>query len=156
MTPWCHAPRTPHARQCCYQFCAWGQFSEAAALAPQSRTFAQLASYASAVPVPKAGVTFVGEDQSVEDGPGFTSAKYNVVTRQYSSSLSCQALERSWADVLTRAHREFRIYHYPHKFGAIGSLEIDITDTPDNLVIFIGFDSGECNKPLLSASDSPH
>ena len=102
------------------------------------------------------GVTFLGEDRSVEDGPGFTSAKYNVVSRHDSSSLSCQAVERSWADVLTRAHREFRIYHYPHKFGAIGSLEIDITDTPDNLVIFIGFDTGECNKPLLSASDSPH
>jgi hypothetical protein len=106
--------------------------------------------------VPKVGVAFVGEDRSVEDGPGFTSAKYNVVSRHYRSSLSCQALERSWADLLRRDHREFRIYHYPHKFGAIGSLEIQITDTPDNLGLFIGFDSGECNGPLLSASDSPH
>jgi hypothetical protein len=107
------------------------------------------------VQVPTAGVIFVGEDPSVEDGPGFTSAKYKEVSRQYSSGLSCEALERSWADVLRRAHREFRIYHYPHKFGAIGSLEIGITDTPDNLGIFVGFDSGECSKPSVSASDSP-
>jgi hypothetical protein len=106
--------------------------------------------------VPTAGVTFVGKDRTVEDRPGFTTAKYNVVDRSYNSSLSRQALERSWADALRRAHREFRIYHYRHKYGAIGSLEIHITDTPDNLGIDIGTDNGACSNPFLLASDSPH
>jgi hypothetical protein len=125
-------------------------------VAPQSRTFAELASDASAVPVPTTGVTFVSENRSVEDGPGFTTAKYNSVGRQYSSSLPCQALESSWADALRRAHREFQIHHYPHKYGKFGSLEITITDTPDNLGIDIGYDNGDCRTPFLYASDSPH
>src|ERR1700688_2212821 len=102
----------------------------------QSRTFAELAADASAVPVPM-GVTFIREGRSVEDGPGFTTATYKEVSRQYASEISCQVLEHTWSVVLRRAHREFRIDNVPHKFGPIGSLGIVITDRPENLGITI-------------------
>ena len=57
----------------------------------QSRTFAELAADASAVPVPT-GVAFVRESRSVEDGPGFTTATYKEVSRLYVSEMSCQEI----------------------------------------------------------------
>jgi hypothetical protein len=48
------------------------------------RSFAELAADAEAVPVP-AGVTFVRQSQSVNNGPGFTTAKFEEVSRQYST-----------------------------------------------------------------------
>jgi len=121
----------------------------------QSRTFAELAADASAVPVPM-GVTFVREGRSVEDGPGFTTATYKEVSRQYVSEMSCQVLEHTWSVVLRRAHREFRIDNVPHKFGSIGSLGIAITDRPENLGITIGTDNGACGKPFVYSFNSPH
>lgn len=121
----------------------------------QARTFPQLAADASAVPVPK-GVTFVREVQSTQHGPGFTTATFEEVDRQLVDAFSCQSLERSWAAVLRRAHRKFRYDNVPHKFGAIGSLGIVITDRPENLGITIGTDSGICSKPLIYAFNNPH
>ena len=121
----------------------------------QSRTFAELAADASAVPVPT-GVTFVREDRSVEDGPGFTTATFKEVSRQYVSEMSCQVLERTWSDLLRRAHRGFRIDNVPHKFGAIGSLGIVITDRPENLGITIGTDNGDCGKPFVYSFNNSH
>ncbi len=121
----------------------------------QSRTFAELAADASAVPVPT-GVTYVREVRSVEDGPGFTTSTYKEVSRQYESHLSCQVLERTWVVVLQRAHREFRIDNVPHKFGAIGSLGIVITDRPENLGVSIGTGNGDCARPFLYSFNNPH
>lgn len=121
----------------------------------QSRTFAELAADAAAVPVPM-GVTFVREGRSVEDGPGFTTATYKEVSRQYVSEMSCQVLEHTWSVVLRRAHREFRIDNVPHKFGSIGSLGIVITDRPEDLGIAIGTDHGACGKPFVYSFNSPH
>lgn len=121
----------------------------------QTRTFAELAADASAVPVPT-GVTFVREVRSVEDGPGFTTASYKEVSRNYVSGLSCQILERTWANVLRRTHREFRVDNVPHKFGAIGSLGIVITDRPENLGITLGTDNGACGQPFVYSFNNPH
>ena len=121
----------------------------------QSRTFAELAADASAVPVPM-GVTFVREVRGVEQGPGFTTATFREVSRQYVSQMSCQVLERTWSAVLRRAHREFRIDNVPHKFGTIGSLGIVITDRPENLGITIGTDDGTCGKPFVYTFNNPH
>ena len=121
----------------------------------QSRTFGELAADASAVPTPM-GLTFVRESRSVEDGPGFTTATYKEVTRQYASEMSCQTLEHNWSVVLRRAHREFRIDNIPHKFGSIGSLGIVITDRPENLGITIGTDDGACGEPFVYSFNSPH
>jgi hypothetical protein len=123
-------------------------------LSAQSRTFAELAVDASAVPVPT-GVTFIREGRSVEDGPGFTTARYKEVSRRYVSEMSCQALEHTWSVVLRRAHRDFRIDNVPHKFGSIGSLGIVITDRPENLGITIGTDDGACGKPFVYSFNSP-
>jgi hypothetical protein len=120
----------------------------------QSRTFAELAADASAVPVPT-GVTYVREVRSVEDGPGFTTARYKEVSRQYVSETSCQALEHAWSVVLGRAHRQFRVDNVPHKFGSIGSLGIVITDRPENLGITIGADDGACGKPFVYSFNNP-
>lgn len=120
----------------------------------QSRTFAQLAADASAVPVPM-GVTFVREDRSVEDGPGFTTATNKEVSRQYRSETPCHVLENRWSVVLRRAHRDFRVDNVPHKFGPIGSLGIVITDRPENLGITIGTDDGSCGKPFVYSFNSP-
>lgn len=121
----------------------------------QSRTGGDLAADASAVPVPT-GVTFVRENRSVEDGPGFTTATYKEVTRQYVSEMSCQVLEHNWSVVLRRAHRGYRIDNVAHKFGPIGSLGIVITDRPENLGITLGADDGACGKPFIYAFDIPH
>jgi len=121
----------------------------------QSRTFAELAADASAVPVPK-GVTFVRESRSVEDGPGFTTATYREVSHQYVSAMSCQVVEHNWSVVLRRVHREFRIDNVPHKFGSIGSLGIVITDRPENLGITIGTDNGACGKPFVYSFNRPN
>jgi hypothetical protein len=120
----------------------------------QSRTYDELAADASAVPVP-IGVTLVRESRSVEDGPGFTTATYKEVTRQYVSEMSCQILEQNWSDLLRRAHRQYRIDNVPHKFGSIGSLGIVITDRPENLGITLGADDGACRKPFVYSFDSP-
>jgi len=37
----------------------------------------------------------------------------------------------------------------PHKFGAIGSLGIVITDRPEKLGVTIGTDNGDCARPLV-------
>lgn len=121
----------------------------------QARTFAELGADAAAVPVPM-GVKYVSEVRSVEDGPGFTTATYNEVSRQYASETSCQALEHAWSVVLRRAHREFRIDNVPHKFGPIGSLGIVITDRPENLGITLGTDDGACGKPFVYSFDNLH
>lgn len=121
----------------------------------QARTFTELAADAAAVSVPT-GVTFVRQVQSTQDGPGFTTTTFREVDRQFVSARSCQSLERSWAAVLRRAHRTFRYDNVPHKFGAIGSLGIVITDRPENLGVTIGTDNGECNKPFIYAFDNPH
>lgn len=119
-----------------------------------ARTFSQLAADASAVPLP-GSVTFVHHQQSVEDGPGFTTSTFREVADQYKSSVPCAALESSWADALRRAHRQFKIDNVPHKFGAIGSLGIDITDRPENLGITIGTDDGACATPFVYSFNNP-
>lgn len=121
----------------------------------QYRSFAELAADATALPVPK-GVRFVSEVRSIEDGPGFTTTKSEQVVRQFATSLSCQALERSWAAALQGANRKFRFDNVAHKFGAIGSLGIVITDRPENLGITIGTDNGDCNRPFIYSFNSPH
>ena len=120
-----------------------------------ARTFAQLATDAAAVPVPP-GVTFVGEHQGVNDGPGFTTTKSEEVARQYASALPCEQLQRAWADALRGAHRRFRITNYPHSFGAIGSVGITITDRPENLGVTIGTDDGHCANPFVYSFNRPH
>ena len=121
----------------------------------QARTFTELAADAAAVPVPT-GVTFVRQVQSTQDGPGFTTTTFREVDRQFVSTRSCQSLERSWAAVLRRAHRTFHYDNVPHKFGAIGSLGIVITDRPENLGVTIGTDNGECSRPFIYAFSNPH
>ncbi len=101
------------------------------------------------------GVTYVRDVRSVEDGPGFTTARYKEVTRQNVSELSCQVLEHAWSVVLGRAHRQFRIDNVPHKFGPIGSLGIVITDRPEHLGITIGTDDGACAKPFVYSFNNP-
>jgi len=128
-------------------------FLLAACTHPES--FAQLRADAEAVPVPP-GVTFISEGQSVEDGSGFTTTKYEEVVRRYASPLACDELERTWGDTLRAAHRRFRIANYPHSFGAIGSLGIVITDRPQNLGITIGTDDGHCGTPFVYSFNQPH
>lgn len=110
---------------------------------------------AEAVPVP-AGVTFVREGQSVEDGPGFTTMKFEQVVRQYASTLSCGVLERTWADALHSARRRFEFANYPNAFGAIGSLGIRITDRTHPLGITVGSDKGDCGGPFVYSFNRPH
>ena len=101
-------------------------------------------------------MTFVRQQEVINDGPGFTSSKFEQVTRQYSANLPCDVLENSWADVLRAAGRRFKITNYPHKFGVTGSLEIEIDDRPEILVITIGNDSGPCASPFVSSFNRPH
>jgi hypothetical protein len=114
-----------------------------------TRTFAQLVADASAVPVPP-GVTFVRQQQSLNDGPGFTTSKFEEVTREYSCNVPCESLKQSWADVLRVAKRPFQI-------SSIGSLEIiTITDRPEHLGITIGDGPNHCRSPFVWAFNSPH
>jgi hypothetical protein len=119
------------------------------------RTFAQLGTDAARVPVP-ADVTFVRQSQSVNDGPGFTTAKSEQVTRQYRTDLSCELLERRWADVLRAAGRKYRVANYPHSYGTSGSLGIMLTDRPEVLGVTVGTDDGHCAQPFVYAFNRPH
>lgn len=123
--------------------------------AQHPRSYAQLASDASSVPVP-AGVTFLRETRSVEDGPGFTTATFKEVSFDYVTKLPCQVLEREWADALQRAHRKYKIDNVPHKFGAIGSLAIVILDRPESLGVTLGTDNGYCAQPFIYSFNGPH
>jgi len=118
-------------------------------------SFAQLWADADAVPAPP-GLTFIGKAQSIENGPGFTTKKYESVSRQYASTLSCDELERRWADDLRAAHRRFEIANYPHSSGSIGSQGIRITDRTHPLGITIGTDNGYCSKPFVYSFNRPH
>lgn len=118
-------------------------------------SLAHLKADAEAVPVPQ-GVAFTTEGQSSEDGSGFTTKKFDQVSRQYSSTLPCDALERTWADALHGADRRFEIANYPNAFGASGSLGIRITDRTHPLGITIGNDAGHCNRPFVYSFNQPH
>ena len=119
------------------------------------RSFEALAVDAEAVPVP-AGVMFVRQVQGINDGPGFTTTKSEQVTRQYRTTLPCQVLENSWVEALRAAGRRYRIAHYPRKFGAVGSLEIEINDRPEPLGITLGTDDGNCANPFVYSFNLPH
>jgi hypothetical protein len=119
------------------------------------RTFAELSADAEAVPVPS-GVTFVRQQQEMSNGSEFTTTKYEQVIRQYGAKMPCTLLEDNWAQALRAAGRRFKITNYPHKFGAIGSLEIEIQDRPELLGINIGTDDGPCPNPIVYASNFPH
>jgi hypothetical protein len=122
------------------------------------RSFRQLHSDAAAVPVPRA-VTFVKETQTVEDGPGFTSAKFEQVSRVYRNPLPCSGLVRAWSTALRQAGRKFRRWDYPHMFGAAGLFGITILDRPEHLGITIGNDylgANQCPRPFIYAFNQPH
>ncbi|GAC1535752.1 MAG: hypothetical protein NVS3B12_18060 [Acidimicrobiales bacterium] len=46
--------------------------------------------------------------------------------------------------------------NYPHSFGSIGCLAINITDRPENLAIPLGTDDGHCDKLFGYFFDRPH
>jgi len=114
--------------------------------------FSQLASDASAVPVP-AGVNFVREDRSVQQSEGIPSS-YDEVDRDYTTSLSCKTLENRWMRVLQRANRQAQLNNQPHLWVSTGSLGIIITDRGISLGITLGETYGnesDCRTPFLYA-----
>ncbi len=115
--------------------------------------FTQLASDASAVPVPP-GVNLVREDRTVQQSEDFFSSSYDEVDRDYTTSLSCSELQDRWIRVLRRANRQFRLNNWPHLWVSSGSLGIIITDRGINLGITLGDTYGtesECKSPFLYA-----
>jgi hypothetical protein len=120
-----------------------------------SRSFGELAKDAEAVPVP-AGVQFVREQRSVEDGPGFTTSKSEQVTREFSTNDPCGSLESSWMKALAAEHRRFHLDNHPHRFGALGSLGIAVQDRSEVLGITLGTDNGSCPHPFVYAFNQPH
>ena len=119
------------------------------------RTPAQLLTDARALPVPPR-LAFERETSVTNDAGGFSTKHFQEVERTYSSSVSCEALGRSWEQVLRRAGRHFRRDDHPHSFGAIGSLGISVTDRPEHLGITLGTDDGRCAAPFIYALNDPH
>lgn len=115
------------------------------------RTFGQLSADAAAVPVPDA-VQFVTERQTMEDGPGFTTSKFEEVTREFQASLSCAALETAWRASLAGSHRGFRVLRGTANGGM---LQIELTDRPEHLGITLGR-SDVCGTPFIWAYNDPH
>ena len=115
------------------------------------RTFPQLAAAAAAVPVP-AGLVFQGEREQINDGPGFTTEKFEEVTRTYSTDSSCPDLLRAWTAALAAAHLRYTVADYP---GAAG-LRITLhRRTPQHLGITLGSE-GRCRAPFIWAFNAPH
>jgi len=118
------------------------------------RSYAELSADVEAVPVP-GGVTFVRQKQEVFNGAEFTDTKYKQVIRQYRANVPCAFLEDNWAEALRSAGRRFHITNYPHKYGAIGSLEIQIDDRPETVGINLGTDDGYCANPFVYSFNLP-
>jgi hypothetical protein len=123
-------------------------------------TFRQLSFDAKHLPVPQ-GVVFVKVTNSVEDGPGFTTAHSEQVTRTFENKLPCTILEARWTAELRRARRSFAVDLEPHLAGASGLSRITLNDRPENLGITLGPITNEgvyisCKAPFIWAFNSPH
>lgn len=83
------------------------------------------------------------------------ASRFEQVSREYRSTISCDSLELAWAQALRDAHRPFVIANSPHSFGASGSLEIRITDQSHALGVTIGTDDGHCEIPFVYSFNRP-
>jgi hypothetical protein len=127
---------------------------------PKTLSFDELARDASSVPVP-AGLQFLSEQRSTNDGPGFSTLKFEEVTRTYRNSLPCGALEQLWLSQLAAAHRTARIDREPTLFVGSGQVGIVITDRSENLGITLGSITNkgayiECGGPWIWAFNHLH
>lgn len=127
---------------------------------PKPLSFDELASDAASVPVP-AGLQFLSEQRSTNDGPGFSTQKAEEVTRIYRNSLPCGELEQRWLSQLAAAHRTARIDREPTLYVAEGQVEIVITDRSENLGITLGSITNkgvyiDCGGPWIWAFNHLH
>ena len=127
---------------------------------PKPLSFDELAADASSVPVP-ANLQFLSEQRSTNNGPGFSTLKFEEVTRTYRNSLPCGELEQRWLSQLAAAHRTVRIDREPTLYVAEGQVEIVITDRSENLGITLGSITNkgayiECGGPWIWAFNHLH
>lgn len=122
-------------------------------------SFAQLAADAQQVPVPQ-GVTFVREQRSVNDGPGFTTSTARQVTRRFANTEACPLLQQRWVAALRAAHRQYHLNAEPHLSGDSGLMEIVLDDRGENLGITVGSLNGDgswisCTAPFVWSFENP-
>ena len=127
---------------------------------PKPLSFDEIARDASSVPVP-AGLQFLSEQRSTNNGPGFSHQKSEEVTRTYRNSLPCGVLEQRWLSQLAAARRTIRIDREPALYVGEGQVEIVITDRPENLGITLGLITNkgayiECGGPFIWAFNHLH
>jgi hypothetical protein len=127
---------------------------------PKPLSFDELARDASSVPLP-AGLQFLSEQRSTNNGPGFSHQKFEEVTRTYRNGLSCDILEQRWLSQLAAAGRTARIDREPTLHVGDGQVEIVITDRPENLGITLGVITNkgayiECGGPFIWAFNHLH
>jgi hypothetical protein len=123
-----------------------------------ARSFGELRADAAAIPVPS-GVTFVRQSQSVEDGPGFTTANLEEVAREYRNHRPCPSLAQAWSTVLARAHRRFRRWDHPQSAGAGGQFGITVLDRPEHVGATLGayyLGARACPRPFVYSFNDPH
>ena len=123
-------------------------------------SFDELARDASSVPVP-AGLQFLSEQRSTNNGPGFSHEKFEEVTRTYRNTLPCDALEERWLSQLAAAGRRIRVDRESKLYVGEGQVEIVITDRPENLGITLGSITNkgayiECGGPFIWAFNHLH